>query len=277
MTLRVFPKLLDFLSLQVTFFRGGMSGQIYIGTSGWSYKGWNNTFYPEEVPRNRQFEFYATQFPTVEINATFYRLPTPGMVCGWRDKAPKGFVFAVKGSRFITHMKKLANLDGAIDKFFERIKPMAKRIGVILWQLPPNLQKDVPRLESFLKLLPRRYEYAVEFRHASWLDLETFRVLKKHSAAHVSVSSLGMPMNLTVTSNLVYLRFHGLEKGAAHDYTADELRPWAAHIRSQSNSGKIVYAYFNNDLNVRAPGNARMLREMTGGNWLGRPEDLLPK
>jgi uncharacterized protein YecE (DUF72 family) len=247
---------------------GGMNDEIYIGTSGWSYKGWNDTFYPSEIPKNRQFEFYATQFPTVEINATFYRLPSLNMVRGWRDKAPKGFVFAVKGSRFITHMKKLANLDGAVDKFFDRIKPMAKRIGVILWQLPPNLKSDLPRLDSFIRLLPKRYHYAVEFRHPSWLENETFRLLKKHSVAHVSLSSLGMPMNLTVTSEIVYIRFHGLEKGAAHDYTLDELRPWATHIRKQATSGKTVYAFFNNDLNVRAPGNARMLREMTGGKTL---------
>ena len=188
-----------------------MNGEIYIGTSGWSYKGWNDTFYPSEIPKNRQFEFYATQFPTVEITATFYRLPSLSMVHGWRDKAPKGFVFAVKGSRFITHMKKLANLDGAVDKFFDRIKPMVKRIGVILWQLPPNLKSDLPRLDSFIRLLPKRYYYAVEFRHPSWLEIESFRLLKKHSVAHVSLRSLGMPMNLTVTSDIVYLRFHGLE------------------------------------------------------------------
>jgi uncharacterized protein YecE (DUF72 family) len=241
-----------------------MSAAIYIGTSGWSYKGWNDTFYPPEISKKCQFEFYATQFPTVEINATFYRLPGLNMVRGWRDKAPDGFVFAIKGSRFITHMKKLANLNGAVNKFFDCIKPLKKRIGVILWQLPPNLHKDVPRLESFLRSLPHGYKYAVEFRHSSWLDTDTFRVLKKHSAAHVSVSSLGMPANLTVTSDLVYIRFHGLAKGAAHDYTASELRPWAAHIRRQFHAGKTVYVYFNNDLNVRAPGNARMLGEMTG-------------
>jgi uncharacterized protein YecE (DUF72 family) len=241
-----------------------MRENVYIGTSGWSYKGWDKAFYPSEVPKTRQFEFYSTQFRTVEINATFYRLPSTSMVRGWRDKAPEGFVFAVKGSRFITHMKKLANLDGAVNKFFDRIKAMRKRIGVILWQLPPNLGKDIPRLGAFLRLLPRNYAYAVEFRHASWLEAETFSLLRKHSVAHVSVSSLGMPKNLMVTSDLVYIRFHGLEKGAAHDYTIEELRPWARHIRKQAAAGNTVFVYFNNDLNVRAPGNARMLNEMVG-------------
>src|SRR5947199_5087580 len=114
--------------------------EVYIGTSGWSYKGWEKAFYPHDLPKTQQFQFYATQFPTVEINLTFYRLPTAKMVLGWRDKAPEGFVYAIKGSRFITHMKKLANLDGAVQKFFDRIKPMKRRIGVILWQLPPVLR-----------------------------------------------------------------------------------------------------------------------------------------
>src|SRR3954463_6894193 len=119
--------------------------RVYIGTSGWVYKEWQKHFYPEDVPAKRQFHFYATQFPTVEINATFYRLPTLKMVRGWRDKAPEGFVFAVKGSRFITHMKRLANLNGALHKYFNRIHSLEERTGVVLWQLPPNFKIDLER------------------------------------------------------------------------------------------------------------------------------------
>ncbi len=238
-------------------------GDIYIGTSGWSYKSWEKTFYPADVSVSRHFNFYSTQFPTVEINLTFYRLPSEQMVQGWRDKAPPGFVYAVKGSRFITHMKKLANLNGALDRFFDRIEPLKSRVGVVLWQLPPILRKDCSRLDAFLKALPRAYEYAVEFRHPSWLDAETFAVLRRRRAAHVSVSSLAMPMDPTVTSQVVYIRFHGLEGGAAHDYSRSELKPWASHILHQAREGKTVYAYFNNDANVRAPGNAKLLMEMT--------------
>ncbi len=240
-----------------------MSGRIYIGTSGWSYKSWEKTFYPTDVPVRRHFDFYATQFPTVEINLTFYRLPTPAVVGGWRDKAPPGFVYAVKGSRFITHMKKLANLDGALDRFYEHINPLKDQIGVVLWQLPPHLKKDIPRLEAFLERLPRTYRYAVEFRHPSWLENDVFDLLRRYHAAQVSISSLAMPMNLEVTSDHVYIRFHGLELGAAHDYTPDELAPWAAHIRRQARAGRTVFAYFNNDANVRAPGNAKLLMQMT--------------
>jgi uncharacterized protein YecE (DUF72 family) len=236
---------------------------VYIGTSGWSYKSWEAEFYPREVPKNEQLEFYASQFSTVEINATFYRLPTLKMVRGWRDNAPDGFVFAVKGSRFITHMKRLANLNGALRKFFSRITALEKRIGAILWQLPPNFHKDIHRLGNFLRRLPGKYRHAVEFRHVSWLEEDVFELLRKYDIAHVSVSSLGMPMNLTVTSNMVYIRFHGLRGGAAHDYKRSELEPWARHIKEQSHDGRMVFAYFNNDANVRAPKNAKLLIEMT--------------
>src|ERR1051325_4374347 len=200
---------------------------VYIGTSGWSYKGWEKTFYPKTIAVSNHFQFYATQFPTVEINLTFYRLPTPKAVVGWRDNSPDGFIYALKGSRFITHMKKLRNLNGALKNYFNRIRPLKKKTGVVLWQLPPFLKQDLERLEAFLRLLPNSHYHAIEFRHSSWMEPETFALLRRYRAAHVSVSSLAMPMNLTVTSGIVYLRFHGLEGGAAHDYTLSELEPWA--------------------------------------------------
>ena len=183
--------------------------KVYIGTSGWSYKGWEKAFYPHDLPKKQQFQFYATQFPTVEINLTFYRLPTPNMIHGWREKAPPGFVYAIKGSRYITHMKKLQNLYQAVDRFFERIEPLKKQIGVILWQLPPFLQKGIALLDDFLQKLPKSYAYAVEFRHPSWIDEEI-------------------------------------------------------HILKQSRHRKTVFAYFNNDVNIRAPKNAKMLMDMVG-------------
>jgi uncharacterized protein YecE (DUF72 family) len=239
--------------------------KVYIGTSGWAYKDWQKHFYPADVPAKRHFEFYATQFPTVEINATFYRLPTPDTVKGWRDKAPSGFVFAVKGSRFITHILKISGVSKGLRKYFNRIKPLEKRIGVVLWQLPPFMKKNPERLGKFLKVLPKNYSHAVEFRHKSWYEgKETFEVLRKYKAAHVNLSSRGMPMNLTVTADFVYIRFHGLENGAAHDYTRAELQPWARFIRKESRAAKSVYAYFNNDVNVHAPDNAKMLMKMVG-------------
>ena len=235
---------------------------LYIGTSGWVYKGWAGAFYPKGMKPAEQLPYYASHFPTVEINATFYRLPGENMVRGWHDKAPEGFIYAVKGSRFITQMKKLKVERESIQIFFDRIAPLAEHLGPILWQLPPMLGKDIPRLENFLEMLPRDYRYAVEFRHPSWMEEEVFDVLRAHDCAHVSVSSLRMPMNLTITSDFVYIRFHGLEQGAAHDYTREELEPWAEHCRAALEDGKTVYVYFNNDWNCRAPENAKTMWEM---------------
>jgi uncharacterized protein YecE (DUF72 family) len=238
--------------------------QVYIGTSGWVYKSWAKEFYPEDVPAKYQFQFYVTQFPSVEINATFYRLPTKNMVRGWRDKAPEGFRFSVKGSRYITHIKRLANLESSLSAFTSRIEPLKGRTGPLLWQLPPSFKKDALRLERFLKRLPKKYRHAVEFRHESWFDDEVFALLRSRNAAHVAVSSLRIPMNLTVTADFLYIRFHGLEGGSAHDYTSRELEPWARFLRQQAAAGHDGYVYFNNDTNVRAPHNAMLLMELVG-------------
>lgn len=237
--------------------------RIYIGTSGWVYKEWANDFYNGVRPKD-YFTFYTTQFPTVEINATFYRLPALPMVRGWHVKAPNGFVFAVKGSRFITHIKRLNNLGRGVARFMQRIRPLKEKLGPLLWQLPPNFKPDLPRLEKFLKRVPKGLRHAVEFRHADWFSDETFGLLRKYNAACVSLSSLRMPMNFAITADFVYIRFHGLVGGPNHDYSREELAPWAKHIQEQANAGRDVYVYFNNDLNVRAPNNARLLRNMCG-------------
>ncbi len=240
-----------------------MSPSIYVGTSGYSYKSWDKTFYGD-TPKRLQLEYYITEFPTVEINATFYRLPSEAMVQGWRDRVNDEFVYAIKGSRFITHMKKLVKLDGALDKFFERIEPLRDRTAVLLWQLPGMLHKDAARLDDFLALVPKGYRHAVEFRHSSWYDDEIFGILRKHCAAHVALSSGGMPKNLSVTTDFIYVRFHGLAGGAAHDYTAPELVPWAEFLSREAENGRTAYVYFNNDINVRAPENAKTLMAMIG-------------
>src|SRR4051812_32214438 len=191
--------------------------RIYIGTSGWVYKEWANDFYRGLKPKEH-FQHYVTRFPTVEINATFYRLPNLKMVHGWRMKAPPGFVFAVKGSRYITHIKRLNNLEGSVNMFIRRIQPMKDKLGPLLWQLPPNFKKDLPRLERFLRRLPQQLSHAIEFRHPDWMADETFALLQKYNAANVWHSSMRMPMNFSVTSDFIYLRFHGLAGGARHDY-----------------------------------------------------------
>jgi uncharacterized protein YecE (DUF72 family) len=240
---------------------------VWIGTSGWVYKHWAESFYPGDWPKKDEFQFYTQHFPTVEINATFYRLPSESMVKGWRMKAPDNFIFAVKGSRFITHMKRLIDPKQASVKYFQRIALLKEHTGPILWQLPPNFEKNdvnVDRLKTFLKLVPKKYQHAVEFRHPSWMDTHTMDLLREHNTAHVWLSSQRMPMDFTVTSDFIYLRFHGLEHGAAHDYTADQLKPWAEQLIHYGNKGMPAYVYFNNDWNTRAPLNGKMLIEMVG-------------
>jgi uncharacterized protein YecE (DUF72 family) len=239
-------------------------GRVFVGTSGWSYKSWAATFYPPKLPSSKHLAFYIEHFPTVEINATFYRLPSENMARGWHDKSPEGFQFAVKGSRFITHMKKLKDVEQGLERFWERIDPLAERTGPILWQLPPMLQKDLPRLDYFLKLLPARYSHAVEFRHQSWLETDTFKLLRKHNVPYVWLSSLAMPPRRDITGSFIYLRFHGLEGGFAHDYKRSELRPWADALLEAAEDGRDSYVYFNNDGNTRAPQNAKTLIEMLG-------------
>jgi uncharacterized protein YecE (DUF72 family) len=239
---------------------------LFVGTSGWIYKGWAGTFYPSDLKRTEELSYYATRFSTVEINATFYRLPFENMVRGWYHRSPRNFVFAVKGSRFITQMKKLNVERRSIKVFFDRARLLKEKCGPILWQLPPNFGFHGERLDAFLKMVPKRFRHAVEFRHPSWYEHEeTFKILRQRNVAHVSVSSMRMPTNLNVTADFTYIRFHGLEHGAAHDYTRAELQPWADHCRRCLDNGISVFAYFNNDWNTRAPLNAETFREMIRG------------
>ncbi|MDB6026215.1 MAG: hypothetical protein JWM68_2438 [Verrucomicrobiales bacterium] len=241
--------------------------RIWVGTSGWVYKHWAASFYPSNWPKKGEFQFYATQFPTVEINATFYRLPTENMVKGWHEKAPDHFLFAVKGSRFITHIKRLKETGAPLEKYFERIIPLQEHLGPILWQLAPNFHnnpENLERVENFLKALPRQFRHALEFRHPSWVETSTYEILSKYSAANVWLSSQRMPVDFTITADFVYLRFHGLANGAAHDYSEEELKPWAERLIGAAEQGKPCFVYFNNDWNTRAPSNAKTLMELVG-------------
>jgi uncharacterized protein YecE (DUF72 family) len=242
-----------------------VKARIYIGTSGWTYKSWAKSFYPEGWPARKSLEFYISKFPTVEINASFYRLPETKTFRSWREQAPDGFVYALKGSRAVTHLKRLQPGAKSFDLLLERSRALEPRLGPLLWQLPPNFKKNAKRLEQFLKRLPRRLTHAIEFRHPSWLDEEISKLLIQYGAANVSVSSQAMPMQFDVTTDFVYVRFHGLSGGAAHHYTNHELEPWADHLRDCARRGITGFVYFNNDANTRAPLNALQLMNMVGG------------
>ncbi len=232
---------------------------VVIGTSGWTYDHWRGVFYPENLPRTRWFDYYAQRFASVEVNYSFYRLPAERTIASWRDRAPEGFVFALKGSRLISHQLRLRNCEQALTRFQDRVVGLRDRLGVILWQLPPDLSRDGPLLDDFLDMASPTVRIAVEFRHASWLHPSIYSILRDQDAALVWVSSQSMPRDLTRTAGFVYARFHGLSGGFAHDYTTDELEPWVASLRQDDG-----FAYFNNDASGRAPENAALLREMLG-------------
>lgn len=235
---------------------------LYVGTSGWSYAHWHGRFYPDDLQEREWLTFYARRFRTVELNVTFYRMPFENMIRGWRTRAPTGFLFAAKGSRVVTHRKRLKGVHRDVSRFLARIRGLGDRLGVILWQLPPSMQRDDKRLERFLKGLPNAFAYAVEFRHPSWYAPAVCDILRESKVAMVDVSSMRMPCHHEVTSDFVYLRFHGLAGGFAHDYTADELAPWAEHAAACLRKGHRVYAYFNNDADARAPANAERFESM---------------
>lgn len=244
-----------------------MGGTVRVGTSGWQYRDWAGAFYPEGLPQKRWFEHYATVFSTVEINASFYRLPRETTVESWRERAPDGFCFAVKGSRYLTHNKKLNDPEAPIATITGRIGPLGPTLGSWLWQLPPNLHKDLPRLERFLGALPGA-NHAVEFRHTSWYDDEVEDVLRRHGVAWVWLSDRQMPHRTPITAPFVYLRFHGLsadeDQRYRWDYSEAELEPWADRLRAAAADGRDGWAYFNNDFAAIAPRNALTLIAMLG-------------
>ncbi len=238
------------------------AGGLFVGTSGWSYRDWVGPFYPPNLPTREWLAFYSSHFRTVELNVTFYRLPFESMLRAWNQRAPDGFRFAVKGWRRITHVLRLDSVDEPLRVFGERIRLLADHLGPVLWQLPPSLRYDPERLDRFAQQLPREWRHAIEFRHASWLCADTYDLLRRHGLALVLVSSLRMPMVTEVTAPFVYLRFHGLEGGYAHDYTLAELRPWAEFARQQLAEGHDVFAYFNNDVAAQAIVSARRFEQL---------------
>jgi uncharacterized protein YecE (DUF72 family) len=235
-------------------------GHIAVGTSGWSYDHWENLFYPEGLARSRWFGHYASIFSTVEVNYSFYRLPSASTIEAWARKSPDGFRFAVKGSQLITHRLRLRDCDEAVGLFYERVLGLGEQLGAVLWQLPPDQLRDEELIDSFLAKLPASVPVAVEFRDPSWMRPSVYDVLRRHAAALVWVSSEHMPRVFADTAPLVYARFHGLGGDFSHDYTAEELKPWVEALR-----GKDGYAYFNNDGLARAPSNALLLRDLLAG------------
>ncbi len=232
-----------------------------IGCSGWQYRHWRGAFYPADLPQSRWLEYYAERFDTVEVNNSFYRLPAEGLFASWRDRAPRGFVFGVKASRYLTHMKKLKDPAAPLDLLFTRVNELRRKRGPVLYQLPRQLRKNLDRLRGFLDALPRpaHIRQAIEFRHASWYDDEVLRMLEEHGVAMCLHDMAGSTSPRVSLAGFLYVRFHGEHAKYSGAYSTRTLRNWARWIVRR---GEPAFVYFNNDTGGHAPRDAVRLRAM---------------
>lgn len=271
-------------------------GQIRVGISGWRYAPWRGVFYPEKLAQRRELAYAASRFRTIEINGSFYSLQRPSSYQAWRDETPDGFVFAVKGGRFITHNKKLRDCEGALANFFASgVLALEEKLGPFLWQLPPQLGYDRARLEGFFAMLPRtmreaaelarghdarlkhgvyleprstrRLRHALEVRHPSFVTPELAGLLREHRIGLVVADTAGKwPLLEDVTADFVYVRLHGSKRLYASGYARAELDAWAEKMARWRDGGRDVFVYFDNDVKVRAPFDALNLAARFGQN-----------
>jgi uncharacterized protein YecE (DUF72 family) len=234
-----------------------------IGCSGWQYEHWRGNFYPATLPQKSWLDYYAQHFDTVEINNTFYRLPEPSSFQDWRRRAPRGFEYAVKASRFLTHMKKLKDPEEPIARFFDRARHLGRTFGPVLFQLPPRWPVNLGRLAAFLDALPPRRRYAIEFREPSWYAGEVLKLLESHRVALCLHDMPGSESGRLMTGRFVYVRFHGSHgvRKYSGTYSDEALDSWADWLSDRLRQRFPVYAYFNNDAHGYAPKDAARLRE----------------
>ena len=237
--------------------------QLNIGCSGFFFDHWKGFFYPEDLPKKRWFDYYCTLFSTLEFNVTFYRLPDKETFNKWHRETPPGFVFSLKGSKFITHVKKLKASAEPADVFYSRALALKEKLGAVLWQLPPGLKADPARLAEFIEVVrPYGTRNVFEFRDAAWLSKKVISMLEKEN---VCLCAADVPVFLNdppVTSDFIYIRRHGGGGGEAASYSVDELKADAVRIKKYLKQGKDVFVYFNNDASAYAPRNALELMGM---------------
>jgi uncharacterized protein YecE (DUF72 family) len=243
-----------------------MPTDIRIGTSGFHYKHWVGPFYPLKTPPSQMLEYYVRHFDTLELNNSFYRLPTADAFAAWRNATPRNFVFAVKASRFITHNKKLKDPENALDNLLPRAEHLGRKLGPVLFQLPPRWKVNVARLEALLEILPRKHRYAFEFRETSWMNDEVLRILRRHNAAFCIYELAGYHSPCEITADFAYVRLHGPGEGKYQgSYSGAKLRRWAERIQEWATKLKAVYVYFDNDQAGYAAQNALELKQMVFG------------
>jgi uncharacterized protein YecE (DUF72 family) len=247
----------------------GATGPIHVGCSGWLYAHWRGDFYPDTLPPARWFAHYALTFDTVEINNSFYRLPPAETFAKWREQAPKRFIYAVKASRYLTHMKKLKDPEEPLHRFLSQAWHLGPHLGPILYQLPPRWPLDLERFDAFLTALRRvssvvgiRAQHVVEFRDPSWYDPRVFALMDRHRVALCLHDMQGSATERIVVGPCIYVRYHFGTKKYGGGYDDRRLESWAGWLADRAVDGRPVYAYFNNDTGGHAPRDAVRLRSM---------------
>jgi uncharacterized protein YecE (DUF72 family) len=242
--------------------QGSTVSPIHVGCSGWVYKHWRGILYPEGLPQSRWFQRYAEEFDTVEINASFYRVPRAETFDGWRNKAPDGFHYAVKVNRFITHLKKLVGVEETLNEFVALARRLGPTLGPLLYQLPPSLKLDLERLESFLEIVPKDLSNVFEFRDKSWYVPELYALLDRFGASFCVHDMSGSQCERIAVGPIAYVRFHGGEGKYWGRYSDEGLLEWTDWVIDQSRQGRTVWCYFNNDIHGHAIHDAQTLKSM---------------
>jgi uncharacterized protein YecE (DUF72 family) len=241
---------------------GKKKGKIHIGTAGWHYKHWQGVFYPEQVRPPGFLSYYIQFLQTVELNNPFYRLPEPEKFTVWRKSVPEDFIFSVKASRFITHIKKLQEVQSSVENFIKNVSFLKEKLGVVLFQLPPAWNINIDRFENFIGILPEGYRYTFEFRNHTWYQDEIYEILRQYNVSFCIYELEHHQSPLIETADFVYIRLHGPEGKYAGNYSDQILNQWAERCLSWQKKGKDVYVYFDNDQLGYAAFNAIKLQEI---------------
>ena len=237
--------------------------QIHVGTSGWHYKHWKETFYPKEISSSNYLDYYQKFLNTVEVNNSFYKLPPPETFTNWKKTVPAKFLFSVKASRFITHMKKLKDPEKSFQLFLNNVIFLKEKLGVILFQLPPNWKYNEERLISLLEVLPGELKYTFEFRDATWYNESCYEILRNYNAAFCIYEIEYHMSPILTTADFVYVRLHGPDTKYNGSYSEKVLKDWAFKCIEWKNEGKNVFFYFDNDIGGHAIHNAIKFQELT--------------